>query len=179
VANGFEQEIKTLDFFFVAPLYTITIARPLHLLALVLFLVIAALVSIVVDQAARRSRSAKRAAAEAELLATVAGGVIRGEDALQALIARTREAFGLTSVRLLDGDDVLIADGEPADAEHRSTMPVGSRAILELSGRDLAAADRRLLAVIVTQLDASLEHNDLAATASELAPLVLATGTSA
>ncbi|MEO7017046.1 MAG: DUF4118 domain-containing protein [Leifsonia sp.] len=161
----------TLDFFFVAPLYTITINQPLHLLALVLFLVIAALVSIVVDQAARRSRSAKRAAAESELLATVAGGVIRGEDTLQALIARTREAFGLTSVRLLDGDEVLIADGEPAGAENTSTMPVGSRATLELSGRDLAAADRRLLGVIVTQLDASLEHSDLAATASELAPL--------
>ncbi len=161
----------TLDYFFVAPLYTITIAQPLHLLALVLFLVIAALVSLVVDQAARRSRTAKRAGAEAELLATVAGGVIRGEDAMQALITRTREAFNLTGVRLLAGDEVLYTDGEPADPAHTQAIAVGTRGVLELSGRDLPAADRRLLAVIVSQLDAALEHRDLSATASELGPL--------
>jgi len=152
----------TLDYFFVDPLYTITIAEPLHLLALVLYLVIAALVSLVVDQAARRTRAAKRAAAEAELLATVAGGVIRGEDALQALVTRTREAFGLT---------VVSTDGEPADPSHTHLVPVGVRGTLELSGRDLEAADRRLLAAIVAQLDAALEHRELAATASELGPL--------
>lgn len=161
----------TLDFFFVDPLYTITIAEPLHLLALVLYLIIAALVSIVVDQAARRTRAAKRAGAEAELLATVAGGVIRGEDALQALVTRTREAFGLTGVRLLDGDEVISTDGEPADPAHTLLVPVGGRGMLELSGRELEAADRRLLAAIVAQLDAALEHRELAATASELGPL--------
>ena len=161
----------TLDYFFVDPLYTITISEPLHLLALVLFLVIAALVSLVVDQAARRSRAAKRATAEAELLATVAGGVIRGEDALQALVTRTREAFGLAGVRLISGGEVLYADGEPAGKEHTQSIPVGDRGTLELLGRDLPAADRRLLAVIVSQLDAALEHRELAATASELAPL--------
>lgn len=164
----------TLDYFFVAPLYTITISEPLHLLALVLFLVIAALVSLVVDQAARRSRAATRAAAEAELLATVAGGVIRGENALQALVTRTREAFSLTGVRLLDGEDVVSSDGEPSDDEHTQRLPVGARGTLELSGRTLEAADRRLLAAIVAQLDAALEHRDLEATASELGPLARA-----
>jgi two-component system sensor histidine kinase KdpD len=164
----------TLDYFFVDPLYTITISEPLHLLALVLYLVIAALVSLVVDQAARRSRAAKRAAAEAELLATVAGGVIRGENALQALVTRTREAFALTGVRLLDGADVVSTDGEPADDEHTQSIPVGTRGTLELSGRTLEAGDRRLLAAIVAQLDAALEHRDLQATASELAPLAQA-----
>ena len=63
----------TLDFLFVAPLFTVTIADPLHALALVLYVVIAILVSYIVDQAARRTRAAQRAAAESELLATVAG----------------------------------------------------------------------------------------------------------
>ncbi|MFF1879302.1 ATP-binding protein [Leifsonia sp. NPDC058230] len=161
----------TLDFFFVEPLYTIRISEPLHLLAIVLFLVIATLVSLVVDLAARRSRAATRAGAEAELLATVAGGVIRGEDSLQALVSRTREAFGLSGVRLLHGDDVLTTDGEPADAEHTQIFPVGEHATLELSGHDLEAADRRLLAVILSQLDAALEHSELSETASALGPL--------
>ncbi|TAM70027.1 MAG: sensor histidine kinase KdpD [Microbacteriaceae bacterium] len=161
----------TLDFFFVEPLYTITISKPLHLLALALFIVIAALVSLVVDQAARRSRAALRAAAESELLATVAGGVIRGEGSVQALVSRTREAFGLNGVRLIAGDDVLFSSGEPADAEHTSSLMVGDKARLELSGRDLAAADRRLLAVIVSQLDAALEHQNLSEAAREMEPL--------
>jgi len=161
----------TLDFFFVAPLYTITISEPLHLLALALFIVIAALVSLVVDQAARRSRTAFRAAAESELLATVAGGVIRGEGSVQSLVSRTREAFGLNGVRLMAGDTVLFASGEPADAEHTSSLAVGDKARIELSGRDLAAADRRLLAVIVTQLDAALEHQNLSEAAREMEPL--------
>jgi two-component system sensor histidine kinase KdpD len=166
VLSGF-----TLDYFFVAPLYTITINEPLHLLALVLFMIIAALVSLVVDQAARRSRAAKRSAAESELLATVAGGVIRGEDAMQSLISRTREAFGLAGVRLLSDGTALYTDGEPADAEHTTMLPVGNRASLELSGRDLQSSDRRLLAVVVTQLDAALEHRELSTTVSEIAPL--------
>lgn len=190
----------TLDFFFVDPLYTITVGEPLHLLALILYVIIAALVSLVVDQAARRTRAAQRAAAEAELLATVAGGVIRGEDAVQALVERTREAFGLTAVELVatgpdGGRDVLASAGDAAeevvsatDHDPRTSAPAalsiplavrgaeagsaaGSRTVLELHGRDLEAGDRRLLSAIVAQLEAAIEHRALTATAAELAPL--------
>ncbi|KJL21834.1 Sensor protein KdpD [Microbacterium azadirachtae] len=109
VLSGF-----TLDFLFVEPLFTVTIADPLHALALVLYVVIAVLVSIVVDQAARRARAAQRASGEAELLAAVAGNVLRGDSAPTALVARAREAFGLSGIRLLSPDgDVLAVDGEP------------------------------------------------------------------
>lgn len=164
----------TLDYFLVQPLYTISVAEPLHLFALSLYLVNAMLVSYVVDQAARRSRAARRAAAESELLATVAGSVLRGEDAVQALVARTREAFGLRRVLLIAGGVVLIEAGEAdaADPSARGTVvPVGTRATLELYGPDLAASERRLLGVIVSQIDAALEHSALAQTASEIGPL--------
>ncbi|MDJ0336731.1 ATP-binding protein [Cryobacterium sp. PH31-O1] len=161
----------TLDFFFVAPLYTVTVAEPLHVLALVLYVLNGVLVSYVVDQAARRTRTAVRARAESELLATVAGGVLRGQDALQALVTRTREAFGLVGVRLRAGDTVLYTDGEPVGDDAVTLMPVGERAVLELHGSDLAASERRLLQVIATQMDAALEHKDLAQTANEIAPL--------
>ncbi|TFC59682.1 MULTISPECIES: ATP-binding protein [unclassified Cryobacterium] len=170
----------TLDYFLVQPLYTVTVAEPLHLFALSLYLVNALLVSCVVDQAARRTRTARRAAAESELLATVAGSVLRGEDALQALVTRTREAFGLDRVRLLAGGAVLV-EASAADAAApgasdvpappATMVPIGSRATLELSGPDLAASERRLLSVIASQIDAALEHRDLAQTASELGPL--------
>ena len=91
----------TLDFLFVAPQYAVTVSDPLHLYALLLYVVNAVLVSYIVDQAARRARSARRSEAESELLVTVAGNVLRGESAVPALISRTREAFGLAGVRLV------------------------------------------------------------------------------
>ncbi len=161
----------TLDFFFIEPLHRITINEPAHFAALVLYVVNALLVSYVVDQAARRSRAATRAAAETELLATVAGSVLRGEDALQALLTRTREAFGLAGVRLVSGTGTLATDGDTAAATNPTSMPVGGRATLELYGRDLEAADSRLLAAITSQIDAALEYRDLAETAREIGPL--------
>ena len=159
----------TLDFLFIQPLYTVTIADPIHAIALVLYVIIAMLVSVVVDQAARRARAARRAAAESELLATVAGSVLRGESAVPALVSRAREAFGLAGVRLVASDDsVLATDGEPVRDGHRVEIPVGDgRARLELHGRDLDATERRLLDVVVAQLAAALERTDLAETAAE------------
>ncbi|CAH0139132.1 DUF4118 domain-containing protein [Microbacterium sp. Bi128] len=159
----------TLDFLFIEPLYTITIADPDHALSLVLYVIIAILVSLVVDQAARRARAARRAAAEAELLATVSGSVLRGESAVPALVSRAREAFGLSGVRLVASDgSVLATDGEPVRDGRRVELPVGDgRARLELHGRDLDAAERRLLDVVVAQLAAALERTDLVETAAE------------
>ncbi|MGD8169918.1 DUF4118 domain-containing protein, partial [Herbiconiux sp. P16] len=164
----------TLDFFFVDPLYTVTVDEPLHLLALVLYVVIAVLVSIVVDQAARRSRAARRSAAESELIAGVAGEVLRGQDAFQAFVTRIREAFGLTGVRILVGDRVLATDGEPAGDDGVDRVPINDGAVLELHGRTLPSSDRRLLGVIVAQLATALEHADLEETAREMAPLAAA-----
>ncbi|MCR2764113.1 DUF4118 domain-containing protein [Microbacterium sp. zg.B48] len=159
----------TLDFLFIDPIYAVTIADPTHALALVLYVVIAILVSVVVDQAARRARAATRASAESELLATVAGSVLRGQGAVPALVTRTREAFGLAGVRLIAaGGTVLASDGEPVRDGRAVILPVGTdsppRATLELHGGDLDATERRLLDVILAQLAAALEHGALAET---------------
>jgi len=164
VLSGF-----TLDFLFVDPLFTVTIDDPAHALSLVLYVVIAILVSYIVDQAARRARAARRALAESELLATVAGSILRGESAVPALVSRTREAFGMAGVRLVDASgEVLATDGEPLRGDAVVAIPVGAgRATLELHGGDLDAAERRLLDVIVAQLGAAIEHTDLTETARE------------
>lgn len=161
----------TLDFFFVDPLYTITVDEPLHALALVLYVLNAALVSAVVDRAARRARAAKRSAAESELLATIAGGVIRGQGALQAILERSREAFGLIGVRLLRDGEVVASDGEPRPDGDPARIAVGAGAVLELHGRELEGSERRLLQVVAAQLASVLENAALSETASSLAPL--------
>jgi len=155
----------TLNYLFIQPLYTLTIAEPRQLLALVFYVANALLVSLVVDQAARRSREARRAAAESQLLATISGSVLRGEDALQAMVTQTREAFGLSGVRLLVDGEPRVTDGEPADHDRVSTIPIGTHGALELHGGDLEASERRLLQVIATQLDAAIEHGALASAA--------------
>ncbi|MRG59653.1 DUF4118 domain-containing protein [Agromyces sp. CFH 90414] len=162
----------TLNFLFVDPTLTLTIAEPGNLVALVLYVVSAVLVSTLVDRAARRTRAAQRAAAESQLLATVAGSVLRGDDAMQAMVTQTREAFGLTGVRLLVDGEVRAADGEPSPDDRVTAVPTGPRGALELHGPDLAASERRLLQVIATRLDAAIEHGALtnaAAAAGELA----------
>ncbi|WP_336631963.1 MULTISPECIES: DUF4118 domain-containing protein [unclassified Microbacterium] len=161
VLSGF-----TLDFLFIDPRYTITIDDPLHGLSLVLYVVIAILVSWIVDQAARRTRVARRAAAESELLATVSGNVLRGESAVAALVSRTREAFALAGVRLVDAQGETIAsDGEPLPEAQVQRMPVpappGAPLTLELHGAGISAGDRRLLEVIVAQLGAAAEQGEL------------------
>lgn len=163
----------TLDFFFIQPYYVLTIARPLHLLALVLYVVISALVSFVVDQAARRTREARRAGAESEVLATVSGEVIRGDDAVRALVVRAREAFGVDAVRLLGRDGAVLESvgDEPAATAAATIEPIGERGTLELFGARLQGGDRRILSAIITQLDAALEHRELASTAEQLRPL--------
>ncbi len=166
----------TLDYFFIQPLYTVTVATPSHILALALYVVNALLVSYVVDAAARRARTARRSASESELLASVAGSVLRGEDALAALVGRTREAFNLGAARLRADGGTRYSDGDwPAAAVGESPaftrLQVGERGFLELWGRELAASDRRLLAVITAQLEAALEHRELTETARGLGSL--------
>lgn len=163
----------TLDFFFVDPLHTVTVAEPLHLLALILYVLNAVLVSYVVDSAARRSRAAARATAESELLASVSESVLRGQGALDALVKQAREAFGQNGAQLLaDGQTVSMDGIVPTDSSApENTVPVGKRGTLELFGVELASSERRLLSVIATQMDAALENSDLAKVAREFAPL--------
>ncbi|MGJ6963658.1 DUF4118 domain-containing protein [Streptosporangium sp. G11] len=91
-----------LNWYFTPPFHSLAVTRPENLLALFVYVLVAIMVSAVVDLAARRAREASRAGAEAEVLATLAGYVLRGEAALPSLLSRLRETFGLASVTLLE-----------------------------------------------------------------------------
>ena len=165
VAAGF-----CLDFFFLAPLYTVRIATPSHVVALLIYLVVAVLVSIVVDQAASRARAARRSAAEAETLATVAGSIIRGENAVEALANRLREAFGLSAVSVFRGEDRVFQAGV-ATADTPTTTVAFEGGSVVLAGRDVPASDRRVLDAFTSQIAAALEQERLRTAASGLRPL--------
>jgi two-component system, OmpR family, sensor histidine kinase KdpD len=174
-----------LNYYFTPPVHTLTIAQANNALALGIFVVIALVVSSVVDNAARRSRQAARASAESELLVTTAGSVLRGQHALAAVLSRVKEAFGMDSVTLLERPapggrpgarewaDVATAGEHPvlspetADAE----VPVTDRLVLALCGRPLPAADRRVLGAFAAYAATALEQERLAAAAQAARPI--------
>jgi len=163
------------NYYFTQPFYRFTIAEPEHILALVVFVLVAIAVSIVVDLAARRTRQAAHSRAEAEALATLSGDVLRGERTLTALLSRTRELFGLESVQLLervDGHDVAVATaGEDGHGGEITTVPVSDSVRLELRGRAIAGGDRRVLGAFATQAAAARERDRLAQRAAEAVEL--------
>ncbi|HVQ90023.1 MAG TPA: DUF4118 domain-containing protein [Mycobacteriales bacterium] len=114
-----------LNYYFTPPVHTFDIAERNNALALAVFVAVAAMVSAVVDLAARRTSEAARASAEAETLSTLAGDVLRGDSALPALLERVRQTFGLTSVALLERGDHPAATG--AAGERQWTTPASAR----------------------------------------------------
>jgi two-component system sensor histidine kinase KdpD len=167
-----------LNYYFTPPMYRFTVAARENLLALVAFVLVAAAVSAVVDLAARRTREAARAAAEAEVLSTLAGSVLRGERALPAILERLRETFGLTGVTLLErpaaGDGWLPAAdaGGPAGPGDTDTdIAVGEDLVLALRGRALPAVDRRVLEAFAAQAAVALRQQRLAEQAARAQPL--------
>ncbi|MEJ1107092.1 MULTISPECIES: sensor histidine kinase [unclassified Kribbella] len=172
-----------LNYFFTPPTRTFTIAELNNALALAIFVLVAAMVSSVVDRAARRTRQAARAAAESETLATLAGSVLRGETALPALLERVREAFGMTSACLMervDDDELteiwrpLASAGTPTcrrpedgDAE----IPGRDNLVLVLQGRRLAADERRLVGAFAAHAAALVDKARLSEAAAEAKPL--------
>ncbi|MFJ2576257.1 ATP-binding protein [Kitasatospora aureofaciens] len=166
-----------LNYFFIPPVYTLTITETNNIVALVVFAAVALAVSTVVDHASRLTSRAARATAEAETLSTLAGSVLRGADALPALLEKSRTAFGMDSVALLSrtGGEVLAhceAEHPGAGQNSETTeVPVGPDAVLVLTGRRLPAADQRVLTAFAAHVAAALERERLAVVAAEVEPI--------
>jgi two-component system sensor histidine kinase KdpD len=171
-----------LNYYFVLPIHRWTIAEANNALALGVFVAVGLVVSWVVDIAARRTKQAVRANAESGLMVTTAGSILRGQGTVDAVLERTREAFGMRSVTLLEcrsGEGggtrgptaewaVLASAGDtpvirPDDAD--VNVPISDRLSLALAGRPLAAGDRRVLGAFAAYAAVALEQQRLAAEA--------------
>ncbi len=163
-----------LNWFFTPPYGRFIIAEGENLVALAIFVIVAIAVSWVVDTAARRTRQAAQAGADAQTLATVAGSVLRGERPLMALLERLRETFTLDSVTLLDNGTVVALVGHPActtpsdaDVEVRGDDHI----VMLLKGRPLQASDRRIVEAFAAQATLALRQERLTAEAATAKPL--------
>jgi two-component system sensor histidine kinase KdpD len=144
-----------LNFFLTPPLYSLTISEPENAITVVAMLLVAVLVALVVDRAARRGEQAARARTEAALLASFARTVLTGTDPLPRLLEKVREAFTLRCVALLEDTDgswarVAVSGppecGRPEDADIDVEVEEGLHLIG--TGRSLPASDRRLLETV-------------------------------
>ncbi|MEU4544692.1 sensor histidine kinase KdpD [Nonomuraea dietziae] len=179
-----------LNFFFTPPVGEFTISDPENLFALIVFVLVAAAVSTIVDLAARRTREAARASADAEVLSTLAGHVLRGEAAVSTLLTRLRETFALTSVTLLERlpdtgkapDDqtdpaawrvVATTGGTPCTTPYDgdTDVVIDEDLVLAARGGLLNASDRRVLEAFAAEIAVALRQQRLEEQADRAKPL--------
>jgi two-component system sensor histidine kinase KdpD len=179
------------NYYFAPPIHTFTIADARDILALVMFLVTAGVVSVLVDLSARRTAGAVQARTDARMLARIAGRMVAPEgNPLPALLEELRVAFRLDAAAVLrsDADHHAFARGAGVDEnpagswstvvhvgheppanpdEATVVLPLTDRELLALRGPELTAEDREILAAFAAQLAAALRSEGLRAEASE------------
>ena len=170
-----------IDFFFVDPPHTLDVARGDQALSLVLFVIVAGVVSGIVELADRRARAAERAAAQAETLSSLAGADLDEADTLHGILERARRTFDMESVTLLARDR---ESGAWSAAERAGWSPPGREAPMQFDlpiGRELRligrgppqfAEDQRVLRAFAAASETAYEGrrlNEQARRAHELA----------
>jgi two-component system sensor histidine kinase KdpD len=173
-----------VNWFFTPPLHTLVIGSGENLLALAIFLTVAALVSTVVSQATRRGAAVTKARAEAEALARVAGGLVGEDEGLAEMVTLLRRTFGFDGVTVLERAAADHRVGEPdwnlieaagsaiaARPADGTALPLGDTAVLVLQGQTLTVDDRHLLEVFAAQVSSAIERRRLRRAAADAAAL--------
>ncbi len=177
-----------LNYFLTTPRHTFTIAEPDAAVTEVVLLLVALAVAVLVDGATKRTREARRASQEAELLTLFAGSVLRGAD-LETLLERVRETYSQRAVSMLReaGDQngaggknnyiVAYVGKDPCQSiDSASTaIDVGDDEFwMLLAGRKLSARDRRVLSAVAKQAAGLIRQRELAEEASRTEAIVRA-----
>jgi two-component system sensor histidine kinase KdpD len=128
-----------LNYYFVFPLHSAAIANANDAIALAVFVVVALTVASVVDLAARQSRRAARANAEAATLNAVALAVLHGDGALGALLDQLRQTFEAVSVSLLQRAEPAYASGAAGAGATGAAGAAGATGTAGITGVTAAA----------------------------------------
>lgn len=171
-----------LNFFFVPPLRTLSIANAEDLIAVVLFLLVAVAVASVVGAAARRAVQANLARREADTLSLLNQTLLRGEHDLSALLELVCDTFGMTSAALLTRPfeatptrwEIVASCGPhpprtPEEGDASAAAALNTRLVLR--GRTLPAHDMRVLSAFATHLAVAADRERLARQTAEAARL--------
>lgn len=166
-----------LNWFFVSPRHSLTIAELNNSLTIVVMAMVAVAVAALVDISAARAREARQASRQAELLALFAGAVLHGAE-LEDLLERARETFGQRAASLIDDERMLAGAGErpPTRIPQADTViDAGDDSHrLLLSGRPLTPTDRMVLGAVAKQAAGLVQRRQLAEEAQAAAGVLAA-----
>jgi two-component system sensor histidine kinase KdpD len=164
-----------VNWYLTEPYHTLTIDEPQNTLALLGFVVVGTIVSLLVSRAERRAADARRSAHEAEALAGAAAGLALSDDPIPALLDRLRTTFSLDAAALYARDEdrwqVIGGSGEDLPDAPDGTdlqMTVGDATVLGIKGQ-LHADDSMVLSAFAAQLAIALEQRRLRSEAAAAA----------
>jgi K+-sensing histidine kinase KdpD len=152
------------NFFFTTPLRTFAVEGRDPVIALLVFLAVAAVVSVLVEVAARQRGRAARADAEAAVLGEVAAEPLAGRSSHDVL-AELARTFSLTSVELREQgpkEELLARVGPPVQPPGTVRVDAGRRRFVRADGRQPFAEDRRLLRSLAHAAARALDAEKLA-----------------
>jgi len=166
-----------VNFFFIPPYHTFVVDRRDHVLALVVYVLVAAVVSVAVEVAARQRERAARREVEAVLLGRATAEPV-SDQSLTRLLDEVRDTFGMNAVALLEsgptGEQPVAAVGRLPATRPVLSAPAGPGLRLAAWGPDVFAEDRHALTRLATAAARTLEAQrlaDEAAHARELAEI--------
>jgi two-component system sensor histidine kinase KdpD len=154
-----------VNFFFIPPYHTFLVESRDHVIALVVYLLVAAATSIAVEAAARHRERAARRATEAALLARATAEPV-AEQSLTRLLGEVRDTFAMTAVALLEagpaGQHTVAVVGQPSTGHPVLSVPAGDGLRLAAWGPEIFAEDRATLARLAAAAARTLEAQRLA-----------------
>ena len=155
-----------LNWFFIQPVGTFTVADPKNTLALVIFVLVGVTVALVVHRNARRTEEAQAAQRESAALAELSHTLLSSTDQLPLLLRRAVDMFGVQAAALLhhpaEGSPEVIAEAgvldRSAPVDHE-TVDEAYELVLQPPG--LRADQQRLLAAYAAHAGAILQRREL------------------
>jgi two-component system, OmpR family, sensor histidine kinase KdpD len=161
------------NWYFTPPLHEFTIDDSENVLALVVFLAVAAIVSAFVDLAARRAAQGNRARAEAEALARLAGSA-----PVETVLESLRRVLGADGASVLHRTEsgwrveAISGVGVPESPEESAaTVDLDADHLLAVAGKPIRAEDQRVLDAFAKELAASVQLKELEAEAQSAGAL--------
>lgn len=162
-----------LNWFFTPPTGQWLIHEPLNVVALCLFLIVAAGVALLVDIEARRTAEARRAQHQAGVLFELSGGVISEGLRIPALLDRLRRTYNLRGVALAEcgtaraGDEsweIIAGSGYPiADpGACDSTVVIDEHHRLLVDGSPGEPGEQGIIEAFAARIAAVLQQQELA-----------------
>jgi two-component system sensor histidine kinase KdpD len=165
-----------LNWFFVQPIGTLTVADPENTLALVVFVLVGVLVALIVHGNARRTAEAQAAQSESAALAELSHTLLSVTDQLPLLLDRAIDMFGVRAAAIVHRPAVgmadVVASAGPFDpvapADHQEAD--GTHELL-LQPPGLAAEQRRLFDAFAAHAGAILQRQELQRSATSAVQL--------